>query len=222
MPTFAIISEGVTDQAVLEVLLDVACGIHSNEAAYTSVLQPRRDETDRARAGEFGGWEAVLEYCALEGAVSEALLLNDYLVIQIDTDSCEEKNFGVSKTINGVHRPVDDIVSDVVNVIKSKIHPNTLEKFEHKLIFAISVHSIECWLLAILAKADNDRVNMHTCEQRLRHILQKEKIHLEKNYRTYTNLMRGIRKINQLTNAAKYNRSLKIFLDCLTEKLTKV
>lgn len=43
-----------------------------------------------------GGWTEVLRYCSSQ-RVAEALVDNDYVVIQIDTDVCEEVGFDVPR-----------------------------------------------------------------------------------------------------------------------------
>ena len=59
MSTFALITEGVTDQVVIENILIGMFG----EDVFVHPLQPIYDETDSSRIEAFGGWQSVFRYC---------------------------------------------------------------------------------------------------------------------------------------------------------------
>ncbi|MGZ8244835.1 hypothetical protein [Methylomagnum sp.] len=102
-----LITEGPTDQEVIEAILT---GYFDEEPDFP-LRRPTRDATDTSRQGSPGGWEKVFEHCENgEDLLREDLLVNDYLIIQIDTDCGEPQNFGVSLTANGEDRPVTDII----------------------------------------------------------------------------------------------------------------
>lgn len=82
MPTFALITEGLTDQAVIEIVIREYYHAKFADEVDVNILQPARDATDEARAAGQGRWERVLEYCSFHDRISEALSLNDYLVIR--------------------------------------------------------------------------------------------------------------------------------------------
>lgn len=166
---FGLICEGVTDIPVLENIILSYVG-----NAQFFPLQPATDEThQRTIAGEFGefaGWRIVSEYLKsthFDGAFST----NDYVVIQIDTDVCEEKHFDVfPKTLadsdhDAFYELVQNKIIEWINSCgvpinrrkarrfkfyqaKRKKIPTIFEYYKDRIIFAISVHSIECWLLA--------------------------------------------------------------------------
>ena len=62
MPTFALISEGLTDQIILERMIEQICGEKFEDGVDINPLQPLRDATDAATAPH-AGWELVFEYC---------------------------------------------------------------------------------------------------------------------------------------------------------------
>ena len=61
MPTFALVTEGLTDQIILEQIL---FGFFDDPDIVINPLQPLRDETDSNRVVTPGNWHQVLEYCA--------------------------------------------------------------------------------------------------------------------------------------------------------------
>ncbi|MCZ7502762.1 hypothetical protein [Agrobacterium sp. ST15.13.015] len=144
MPKFAIVSEGPTDQVVLDRVISLICESGFEDDVIVNFAQPIRDETDSNKS-EIGGWELVLEYCSTR--ISDALASNDYVVIQIDTDCGEEVNFGVPLTSGGQDRPFVDLIADVERLIAGKIGEPLFSKFKERFIFAVSVHSLESWLL---------------------------------------------------------------------------
>jgi hypothetical protein len=60
MVTFGLITEGITDQIIIE---NILTGFFNKELEFNQ-LQPLRDETDQYRATNYGGWCKVVEYCA--------------------------------------------------------------------------------------------------------------------------------------------------------------
>ena len=98
MLTFALVSEGVCDQAVIEHLIQTTCEKILDCEIEVYPMQPLRDATDSS--ANFGGWERVFEFC--ETGIPAALSVNDYVVIQIDTDRAEHVKFGVSLQVGGV------------------------------------------------------------------------------------------------------------------------
>jgi hypothetical protein len=116
MASFMLITEGPTDQEVIESILTG----HFGEEPDFPFRRPLRDVTDEFRQGSPGGWERVFEHCEHgEELLREDLQINDYLIIQIDTDCGEERNFGVPPTVNGQDRPVMDIIMDVRKLLLS-------------------------------------------------------------------------------------------------------
>ena len=162
MTSFALITEGITDQVVLTAIL---------QATYTeepdiNEVQPVRDETDNSRQGSFAGWEKVLEYCGLD-FFQQDFIFNDYVIIQIDTDVAEHPNFGVPLTENGADITTGDLVNNVKEMIANKIGKEIYEKYKDRIIFAISVHSLECWLLPLFINDKKGASRLKNCENHL-------------------------------------------------------
>lgn len=218
MPTFALITEGITDQVVLEIIIQAFYSNKLEDEVDVNPLQPPLDATDEARQGDFGGWEKVLQHCSIPDRITEALDSNDYVVIQIDTDCCEKKNFDVSLTIDGVTKSVDQFILDVKEVIVGRITQEIFSRYEDRFLFAIAVHSIECWLLPLHAKKEHEKSHTLTCEDRLRYMLSREnKILYVKDYPTYKIIAKDYKKIKNIETHKSCNRSLEIFINNLPD-----
>jgi hypothetical protein len=154
MATFALISEGITDQIILQRMIELYVDEHFSGEVFVNPLQPIRDTTD-ANSAPHGGWEKVFEYCRLKA--HDAFEANDYLVIQIDTDVADHENFGVPLTIGGVDRSFNDVVSDTIAVLKLQLGRACVRDFGDRIFFAVSFHSMESWLLLCLYDVDRPK-----------------------------------------------------------------
>lgn len=124
MTTVALIAEGITDQIVIENIIQE---LYEDELD-VNYMQPARDATDEARTANFGGWELVLEYCSIPDRIQEALALNDYVIIQIDTDCGDSVRYGVPLTEGGKDRAYLDIINDTKFVLIDKMGKEFYEK----------------------------------------------------------------------------------------------
>jgi hypothetical protein len=205
MATFALISEGPTDQAVLDAIITEVCDEAFEEGVEVNFLQPLRDQTDLHNLSP-GGWERVLEFC--RDAFTDALDTNDFVVVHIDTDAGEEVNFGLPLTEGGKDRNHLDLVRGAIGIISNHIGMELCEKERHRIIFAISVHSIESWLLLCLFNLNHPK-NSH--DQLNRCLIRADKEPLHKEVRRYQDLARKIKR-KKLFAAGKKSPSLREFI----------
>ena len=137
MISFGLIAEGLTDQIVIE---DILAGYLNSAYIEVTPLQPKRDKS------KIGGWTLVFDYCRSK-KFQEAFQFIDYIIIQIDTDVSED--YGVAKQDeNGEFTP-QQLIAKVIEKFRSAIGDNFYSRYQPQIIFAISVHSIECWLLPL-------------------------------------------------------------------------
>ncbi len=213
MTTFALISEGLTDQIILERMIEQICGKMFDDDVNINPLQPLRDATDAA-AAPHAGWELVFEYCRERAA--DALAANDYVVIHLDTDQGDHPNFGVPLTHQGVERPYNDLVENAIAVIAAQLggalHPAHAKRF----LFAISVHSMESWLLLYLFNRDEPKNSMDRLNRQLR---KNNKEPLVKEIRAYQQIARDIKRKRLMALSVK-KHSLGLFLAQLCELIT--
>lgn len=165
-PSFALVAEGLTDQIIIE---NILVGFFDDPDIDVNPLQPLRDETDRHRTVTSGNWHKVLEYCSSE-EFRGAFQFNDYVVIQIDTDVSAE--YGISdRDENGTEIAVVAMIERVKNALIARIGDEFYDSYTSRILFAISVQSIECWLLPLVfseKKKQGKTVNcLGTLNQRL-------------------------------------------------------
>lgn len=211
MKTFALITEGITDQAILENILGGLTG----GTAITRPLRPLRDETDRNRVAdkEFSNWELVLEYIKSE-EILDAIQTNDFVVIQIDTDQCEHANFNVSLHNQGKIKDIQNIVVDCIAKIKSLLNPDFPADEMFRLLFAIPVLSSECWILSLVdTNHKHSEKSINSCDKRLGNFLKVKKSSLPKEYEKYLKISYGFNKRKILDSVANRTPCLKIFVD---------
>jgi hypothetical protein len=167
-----------------------------------------RDDTD-ASSADFGGWELVFEYCKLH--FNDALATNDYVVVQLDTDCGDHANFGVPLTEEGKDRRHVDIIDDAKRVIVACIGEEVFEQFRDRVVFAISVHSIESWLLLCLFARDEPKSSFNRLKAALK---RADDTPLVKEVRRYKKLTRNIKR-KHIRAAGKQETSFATFLDDL-------
>ncbi|MBZ3691003.1 hypothetical protein [Phyllobacterium calauticae] len=214
MTSFALITEGITDQVILEHIIEEYYDAFGSVDVYVNHIQPLRDATDASRQDKesLGGWEKVLEQCSISKTITDCFAHNEYIVIQIDTDCGDHPNFGVPLTLEGADRAVADIIQDTKNLIINKIGSDLYEQDQDKFIFAVSVHSLDCWVLSFHAKTTKEQTK--NCAGRLKIHLSKSDERFSKDYNCYKALAKPIHG-KELLKIAETGTSLGIFLSSL-------
>lgn len=205
MATFAIVSEGKTDQVIIDRIIRETCGAVFDRIV-VRYARPSIDATD-AKTASHGNWELVLDYC--KNNIGEALEANDYVVIQIDTDCGDHEKFGLQLTQSGQERFWSDLVDDAEKILISKIGQELFDENSTRFIFAVAVHSSEAWLLTYLY--DDERTK--NCFDHLRYTIKKNKTlkSFSKDVRSYEAIARTI-KSKRLLSLTNGNHSLGRFL----------
>lgn len=175
MRDFGLAGEGVTDQIVLENILfglyqDYE-GFDDDEIAY---LQPLLDATDE---DGLGSWTRLLTY--LDNKRFRADVLNhSFIVVQVDTDVAAEKGFDVILVDeNNRLLPVESIVKNVSERLIAQVdmaQEGFYEEHKDKIIFAVSVDSLECWLYCLYKKS-NQSGRTQNCVNHLERLLASDK-----------------------------------------------
>ena len=209
MAKFALACEGVTDQIVIE---NILCGFYKDYEDLDEEIQPLQPPydvtTQKQKEDEFGGWEILLEYLS-EKRFRDDVLNSDYVIVQIDTDISEHVNFGVSQHELSSEALIAKVIERLVSQIDSK--KEFYELHQEKIIFAISVHSLECWILPIYKNANNEKIS--GCFEALQR--ESKKIKVIKNYKTYEKLSKDFLKHKNLIKMASKNSSFQIFINKL-------
>ncbi|AFZ14379.1 hypothetical protein Cri9333_3555 [Crinalium epipsammum PCC 9333] len=211
MTTFGLVTEGLTDQIVIENILS---GYFNSDDIILNPLQPERNKDDENKSA-YGGWYLVFQYCQSR-EFQESFQFNEYVIIQVDTDVSEDINYDIPKQdANGELTP-EQLTEKVKEKFKFLIGDSFYEKYNHRIIFAISVHSIECWLLP-LYYTDNKKAKITNCLKTLNQQINKiDKFTIDinnKNPKYYRTISQKYCNYKQLIKLYKYNPSFKIFIE---------
>lgn len=137
MLTFGTIAEGPTDQTVIENILHGYFATPEDEPVVNPV-QPPRPLTETP-----GGWGHVIQ-CLKKREYDGALQWNDYLVIHIDADRQDE--YDVPRFDAGRELTIPERVERIIQRLKREIDEAFYQAHAGRMLFAITVDSIECWL----------------------------------------------------------------------------
>ena len=213
MAKFALACEGVTDQIVIE---NILCGFYTEYDDLDEEIQPLQPPydatTQKQKEDEFGGWEMLLKYLS-EKRFRDDVLNSEYLIIQIDTDISEHVNFGVFQQNLSTEELINKVIKRLIAQIDNK--QEFYQEHKEKLIFAISVHSLECWILPIYKKITNEKIS--GCVEALQR--ESKKIKVSKNYKTYDKLSQDFLKNKKLMKLVSKNSSFQIFVDALPKDI---
>jgi len=105
------------------------------------------------------------------------------------------------------------LIDKVIDRFKQQMGEDFYSQYGHRVIFAIAVHSIECWLFPLLASDDKSAETENCCE-----VLEKTVLGFRKKYEHYQEITKRYRSHDDLLNLYSKNPSLKIFIEELASK----
>lgn len=211
--SFALITEGVSEHQIIKHILQR----YLDEEPEIQQLQP---EIIDGKQRAIGGWNEVLKYCEREENLQTALLYNDYIVIQIDTDQCQIDPFNVSKMENGQLLSMEDLWQRVYDRIMNAI-PESIDK--SRIIVAICSDTIECWLLPVCCATEIAKKHTNQCVTHLNRELRRLDIHpiVDKNSNqaraSYAAVLSRMKKKRQIDDAAQLHYGFEQFISRLRE-----
>ncbi|MGV3773324.1 MAG: hypothetical protein ACO1QB_10520 [Verrucomicrobiales bacterium] len=204
---FAIVSEGKTDQAVIE---NILLGHFHGQLSPGDIVREQPPNVLNA----WGGWMELLKYLEAK-RYRDVFQFQQYIVIQIDTDICEQAGICL-RTIDGRIMEATEVVTAMRHRLEQSIGPEDLKSYEGRFLMAISVHSIECWLLPLLAD-QNHFGKINNCHEKANRIMARENKNLDKRkIQSYMKASELFRHKKTLNEAASHQASLQIFLDQLS------
>lgn len=218
MTTIAILSEGRTDQEVIEQVLR-GFFERAEEPEIHKVFPP---EVPPLGEPHEGGW-TVLKQRLESGYHRQALQFNDYVVIHIDTDVCEEPGFDVPRREPGggpEHEP-DALREATIERLVDWLGRDFYGKYGSRVLFAIAVDSIECWLLPLLEDKPAKQRKTTGCRAAADAALAragKPSLGAYERLRYYAEAARPYRKRKTLMSKGPRNPSLAAFLRELAER----
>lgn len=219
MHDFALVTEGPTDHGILK---NVLIGFFKDQR------EPdiHREHPDPQAEKQYGGWTLVLQYLR-QKKFQQAFQLNQFLIVQVDTDVCEESGFDVPR--QDAHGPLEltDFVAKVVGRLKVEIGADDFAIYGDRFVFAIGVDQLECWVLPLWYNGSKGEQTVH-CVERLGGCSQLRDALDRKNYQwirkekkdplSYEVASRGYRNTGVLHSQGPRSPSLAIFLEELKRR----
>jgi hypothetical protein len=209
---FGLACEGVTDQITIE---NILCGYFDNIDldGEISERQPHLDETDQKQIVP-GGWSNLLKYLR-STRFRDDVLNYQFIVIQVDTDVSNEKGFNVPQ-VDAKNLPLtpEVLIIHVIAKLVGTIDSGEMGFYQHhseKIIFCISVHSLECWLYAHHNKKSLSKPKITGCYNALSHLLPS----VEKTCRCYNELSQAFLKRKNIDAVVKKDPSFRVFIQSL-------
>lgn len=169
-----------------------------------------------------GGWDRVITTFEFENTVKDALVENDYVLIQIDTDQAQTAPFSVNVlNENGQYCKPEVLHQRVSERILNRI-PNLDESERNRVILAICISEIECWLLPLYYN-DSKRCKTTGCIALLNQKLSSNKIDPLPNgnknssgaQKTYNTILKNLKKSKEIEECAQYNYGFQYFIQQL-------
>ena len=217
MVNIGIIPEGITGQIVIEYIL---VGLLQDDDLSIDPLQPTRDATDEDLVTSAENWDKVFEYC--ESSRFEYAVLNtDFVIVQVDADIFTTKEISEKYKLYFSDIPVEDCVLQIRYMLIGLIGVNFYASYSSKIIFAISVDSIECWLLPIYYQNQSKQASKTVnCLNALNQVLSKQESYTidKKKPQYYRRATKPYLKHRDLMKLYPMNPSLKIFIASILAK----
>lgn len=213
MANIAVICEGVSEFNILNHIV----GRH-NKNHFLNAVQPKIDPNNEKQADE-GGWSRVLDHCTDE-VFEQIFQLNDYLIIQIDTDSSHIQPYSIDQRLpDGSAKSPERLHAEIKARLMKNITRGVRKKYLKRIFFAICHNEIECWLLPVYYK-DKRGCRSHNCIYLLNAELSKHGIpcipNRQKNSpnakKAYRAILKNIRKKDDVISIARESRGFSSFV----------
>lgn len=199
-----IIAEGESDQIAIEAIVQ---SYLKDKDITLDPLQPKK--------GKSGGWPLVIDYCK-SNDFRESLPYNDGLIIiHIDCD-----------VLRGDSLPADCImqfnnlsIGQTFEMVKQKliefITVEVFEKAKDKIVFAITIDSLECWFLPIYYDQKSKQNKTTGCLEALNiELNKKEGFYIkDKDEEKYRTISKHYFERGMIDKCYKKNESFKLFID---------
>lgn len=211
MANIAVICEGVSEFNIINHIVSRYLGDHSLNA-----VQPKINNDTQA---EEGGWSRVLDHCK-DDDIEPIFQLNDYLIIQIDTDTSHISPYDIPHNFtNGSAKSVPRLHAEIKARLMRELSSEIRKKYIHRIIFAICHNEIECWLLPLFY-TDNRACKTNNCIKVLNQELSRRNMdgipdtnkNSSKARKAYKAILKNMKKRSVIEQMAEHNYGFKCFL----------
>lgn len=200
MNTFGGIVEGKTDFPIINSVLIGYFNKHDIDIAW---VQPQNFKSQ-------SNYDRVFKSCKPE-KLRQYLQINKYIIIHVDTDA--SPYFGIPHHENGKPLTPEKLIDKVIAKFRLEMGEDFYEKYANRIIFAIAVHSIECWLFPLFTPDNQSSQTENCCK-----VLEKIVPSFRKDYGYYQEITEKYRNHDDLLNLYPKNPSLKMFIEQLASK----
>ncbi|KAA6331642.1 hypothetical protein EZS27_019775 [termite gut metagenome] len=213
--SFGLISEGVSEHNIIKHIIARFLG---DDNCRIRQIQPEVNKD--GKQASYGGWLGVLKYCREEN-FNNILSVNDYIVIQIDTDTSEEIGYDVKKTKeNNVLKTGEELYNDICKRLLKNISAEKRREYADKILFAICFNEIECWLLP-LYYTDRTKCNTTNCIRKLNQKIELKIPDKDKNspnaQRAYQKILKKLRNPEKIKACSEHNTGFRKFVEQLNK-----
>lgn len=217
MASIALICEGVSEIKILSYIINRYMG----DDVVVNAIQPSlKTVHGQEKQDEDGGWLQVLNHCTDE-VVKDVMASNEYLVIQIDTDTCIQTNYNVDIYDENHHKVADNTLYErVCTRLKLNISEEIWSNYSDRILFAICFNETECWLLPLYYENDaKKRCATNNCIYILNQKLQKDGLGIpekDKNsseaVSVYQQILKKMKR-KDIPRIAQYNYGFRKFVE---------
>jgi hypothetical protein len=214
----ALITEGVSEYAVIKHILFEYIG---DDNLIVNQICPK---VVNQKQMTVGGWAEVITYCQ-RPEIRDILIENDYLIIQIDSDQSQTTPFNVNHIDRqGKQKTSDQLLVDIIERLKSLFIHEIFRAYYPRIIFAICIHTIECWLLPVVYENDH-RTDTTTCLSKLNKELKRKNMNgippkgHHMRIRRLEEVLHLLRKKRNIVNAAQFNPGFDFFIQSIGEQI---
>lgn len=211
-----IVSEGVSDYRTLQHITEriLKTKIVDGEEYYTIRLNPKEEKNKQQG---FCTWQGVFTY--ISGQDNNALIAEalkegcEYVIVQIDTDVCEQ--YGVNHDLTNVEL----LWENVRRKLEESVHPHFDKS---KLIYAICIDELECWLIPFVNNDENRCKNMDRCLNIVNNDIRRDGLYIHKDdknslgaRRAYEHILGKKKKPKDIIAISKFNYGFHKFVEQL-------
>ena len=160
-------------------------------------------------------WPHIVQfsYIIYDSSLNNIVESKDYVIIHIDTDiSPQYKIAQIDQDGNSLSP--NQLIENVKNKFKSLLDPEFYQRYGERIIFAIAVHSIECWLLPLYCE-DAEKSEIDNCSARLEKTIIEKLIltRFVKKSKCYQRIALPYATKETLLENYSLNPSFKIFIE---------
>jgi len=209
-----VVSEGVSDYRTIKHITERFLKSKDGEEYFTIRLNPKEEHNKQVG---FCGWQGVFNY--ISGNDKNNLIVEapkeecEYVIVQIDTDVCEK--YEVKRDLSNIKT----LWNNVREKIEKAVHPSFDKS---KLIFAICIEELECWLIPFVDNNSKRCMNMDRCLNIVNSDIHKEKFFIDKDgknslgaQRAYEYILKQKKKPKEIVLCSEYNYGFKKFIEQL-------